>query len=149
MTVKLKDWWKGIAVGPGRSRAVPSREGCLAELVFRRPWAVAWLTLAMGWAGCAEFNVPETFSLSPQGVDFVLSGTSTVLDTGGPCLSWLGDNGITYHLFQSTRLANEDFDRITIPGTRSRLVLATRSDLEISCGQGEIVEVREVLEIVE
>ena len=149
MTVKLTEQWKKIATGPGCGRAIPSREGCLAGMAFRRPWAVAWLTLIMGWAGCADLNLPETFSLTPQGVEFVLSGTSTVLDSGGPCLSWLGDNGITYHLFQSTRLSNEDFDRITIPGTRSRLVLATRSDLDVTCGDGEVVEVRAVLEIVE
>jgi hypothetical protein len=149
MAVKLRERLEGIAPGPDCGRTIPSREGCVAGLVFSRRRPIAWLILTLGWAGCAELSLPETFSFSPQGVEFVLSGTATVLDSGGPCLSWLGDNGVTYHLFQSTRLANEDFDRITIPGTRSRLVMATRSDLEVTCGDGEIVEVRAVLEIVE
>jgi hypothetical protein len=79
----------------------------------------------------------------------VVSGTATIIDNGGPCRAWVGDNGITYHLFQDPLLDNNLFDRIIEPGTVSRLVLAERSDLQLTCATGVKVEVQDVLEIVE
>lgn len=102
-------------------------------------------------AGCIDINVPDEFSLLPVGTSFVMRGTAAVVDdpTGLPCLVWVGENGITYVLFQDMRLENDIFDRVTAPGTTSRLQLATRSDLEVSCQIGTIAEVEDVLEIVD
>ena len=97
-------------------------------------------------AGCIDLSGA---TLLPVGTPFVVTGTATVIDTGEPCLVWLGDNGVTYHLFQDPLLQNESFDVITEPGTTSRLVVVTRTDLEVGCETGTIVEVQEVLEIVE
>ena len=79
----------------------------------------------------------------------MVKGTSVVLDHKGPCLAWLGDNGITYHLFQNPRVENAVFDHITTPGVTSRLQLSTRNDLQVACQIGTIVEVLNVLEVVE
>ncbi len=97
-------------------------------------------------AGCPELS-PQ--SLFVRGEPFVVSGTAAVVDEAGPCLVWFADNGVTYHLFQAPRVDNEDFDRATTPGVRSRLEIATRNDLFIDCEVGTIVEVQRVLEIVD
>ncbi|MCO6438448.1 MAG: hypothetical protein J5J06_15265 [Phycisphaerae bacterium] len=109
------------------------------------------LLVGVALAGCVDVNVPDSFSLLPVGTSFIMRGTSAVVDdpTGQPCLVWIGENGVTYYLFQDARLENETFDRITTPGTTSRLQLATRSDLEASCQIGTIVEVEDVLEIAD
>lgn len=99
--------------------------------------------LLAGAGGCVEFSV------GAAGVPFVVQGTATVIEFRGPCAVWVGDNGLTYHLFQSRFLDNELFDRVTTPGTTSRLVIATRTDLEVSCQTGTIVEVQDVLEILD
>ncbi len=99
--------------------------------------------------GCS-FNVDlGTSSLFSTGASFVVSGTAdTIASEGGACLVWLGDNGVTYHLFQTSRIENEDFDRITTPGVSSRLEIAPRTDLVVDCQMGTIVEVQDILEIV-
>jgi hypothetical protein len=61
----------------------------------------------------------------------------------------VGENGTTYHLFQGADVSSEDFDRVTVPGTISRLVIAPRDDLEVAWQTGTIVEVRRVLEILD
>jgi len=112
-------------------------------------YIVGWLIVVLSLAGCS-FNVqvlPE--NLVSTGTPFVVSGTSVVLDENGPCLGWIADNGITYHLFQTSRIDNDVFDRITTPGVRSRLEIAVRTDLELACQVGELAEVRNVLEIVD
>ncbi len=105
--------------------------------------------LALGNLGCT-FNADlGSDSLFPVGTSFVISGTAeAVASDTGTCLIWLANNGVTYHLFQSTRIANEDFDRITTPGVTSRLEIAPRSDLVVDCRMGTIVEVQDILEIV-
>jgi hypothetical protein len=95
--------------------------------------------------GCID--LPDTSQLLPVGTPFVVRGTMTVVERQGPCLVWIGENGVQYHLFQSPLLANEAFDRINTPGVISRLVVATRSDLVFGCQIGTVVEVRDVLEI--
>lgn len=95
------------------------------------------------------FTIPGQNTLFVKGEGFVLRGTATILDRGGPCLVWVGENGVTYHLFQGTGVTNEDYDRVATPGVTSRLQLATRSDLEVVCEVGTIVEVERVLEIVD
>ena len=108
---------------------------------------LALATLAIAPAGCIDLSIPIAPTLFPTGTSFVVKGTATLLDNDGPCLAWIGENGVTYHLFQDPRVTNEDFDRVTTPGVTSRLLLASRSDLIVTCQVGTIVEVQDVLEI--
>ena len=103
--------------------------------------------LILTWSCSVSFSIPE--GLLASGSPFVVSGTSTLVDNNGPCLVWIGENGITYHLFQGSTVENETFDRISTPGVTSRLLLSKRTDLEVSCLMGTIVEVEDVLEILE
>ncbi len=107
-----------------------------------------WLALAglLLSPGCT-FEIPGQDTLFVRGEPFVMRGTAATIDVEGPCRVWLGDNGITYHLFQSVRLSNEDFDRIVTPGVTSRLQIATRNDLKVDCQTGDIVEVERVLDV--
>ena len=109
---------------------------------------IASLTLIL-LTGCMfEFTGSDT--LFPVGTPFVLSGTATVTTTAlGSCSVWMGENGVTYYLFQDPALENELFDKITTPGVSSRLELNARFDLEVTCHDGPVVEVLDVLEIVE
>lgn len=107
------------------------------------------LPLLLSTTGCFEFTFPSEVDLLPGGNPFVISGTAAILDQDGPCLVWIGDNGVTYHLFQDPSVSNDDFDRITTPGVRARLEIMTRNDLVVSCPIGTIVEVQRVLEIVD
>jgi len=109
--------------------------------------AIGLMTILVGSA--CTVNLSPGDNLFATGTSFVVSGTAALIDGEGPCLVWIGDNGATYHLFQGVGLANESFDRVTTPGTRSRLQLATRSDLTLDCHVGTIAEVQDVLEIVE
>ncbi len=107
---------------------------------------IAPLLLSFAVSGCIDINTPET--LLPLGTPFVVRGTSAVIDNNGPCLVWLGENGVTYHLFQDIVLPNETFDQVITPGVTSRLELAIRTDLVVACQVGTIAEVRDALEIV-
>ena len=111
-----------------------------------RFFRVACTLLLLSGAGCIDLSAD---SLLPVGTPFVVSGTAALVDSNGPCLVWLGENGITYHLFQDVRLPNETFDQITTPGVTSRLELAVRTDLQVACQVGSTAEVQDVLEIVE
>jgi hypothetical protein len=91
-----------------------------------------------------------TETLFPTGTAFVLSGTADRVDTQvGGCLVWLGENGVTYHLFQNPRVDNGEFDLVTTPGVTSRLELSTRTDLVVDCQIGTIAQVENILEIVQ
>jgi hypothetical protein len=114
-----------------------------------RKLAVLSVLAAAAVVGCIQIRIPGEETLFVTGTPFVLSGTASVENQVGPCLIWTGENGITYHLFQGVDLPSADFDRVTTPGTTSRLELSTRADLEVSCEGGTIVEVERVLEIVE
>jgi hypothetical protein len=107
------------------------RVRCLIFLPF--------LTLLAGCLGSA------TETLLPVGTSFVVQGTMTLAN--GNCLTWVGDNGINYHLYQDPLLDSATFDRVTAPGAVSRLVIATRSDLDYPCGTGTVVEVQQVLQV--
>jgi len=96
-------------------------------------------------SSCVQF--PDTQGLLSVGTPFVVKGTATVLNESGPCRAWIGENGVTYHLFQDPLLENQGLDQISQPGTTSRLVLVTRSDLQLACQVGTLAEVQEVLEI--
>ncbi len=118
--------------------------------------AKSWRGLVVGGVLLAAAAIGCTFNLDlgadtlfPTGTTFVVKGTAEVIGSEfGACPVWLGNNGVTYHLFQDPRVSNEDFDEITTPGVTSRLELATRSDLEVDCQVGTIVEVKSVLEVV-
>ncbi|MCG3136361.1 MAG: hypothetical protein HJJLKODD_00190 [Phycisphaerae bacterium] len=100
--------------------------------------------------GCID--LPEQVTILPTGTPFVVRGTATVvtvMNDNQSCLVWLADNGITYQLFQDPLLENELFDQVTAPGTTSRLVVATRTDIEVGCQIGIVVEVQDVLELVD
>ena len=86
-------------------------------------------------AGCIDLNDASS-QLLPVGTSFVVQGTATTIDNDGPCLVWIGENGVTYHLFQDAQLDNDLFDLITTPGVTSRLEVATRSDLDVACQVG-------------
>lgn len=105
--------------------------------------------LGAGPIGCT-FNLDlGSDTLFPVGTSFVVRGTADRIDTAqGSCLVFLGENGVTYHLFQSPRIDNDEFDLVTTPGVTSRLEIATRSDLIVDCQVGTIVEVQNILEIV-
>lgn len=98
-------------------------------------------------SGCIQ--VPDELGFLPTGTPFTIRGTAAIIDNGGPCPVWIGENGITYHLFQDPLLDNAVYDIVTTPGTTSRLVVATRSDLVVTCQVGTIIQVQDVLEIVE
>lgn len=100
-------------------------------------------------ASCINVALPEEISLLPRETSFVLRGTSAIVDEGGPCLVWFGDNGLTYHLFQSARIDNATYDRVVTPGVTSRLEVAKRNDLHVACEMGSILEVQNVMEIAE
>lgn len=112
--------------------------------------ASVMVLLAAAWLGGCSFNFDlGSDTLFPTGTTFVVSGTADVIPSdSGACKIWLGENGVIYHLFQTPRVANEDFDRITTSGVTSRLELATRSDLVVDCRVGTIVQVEDILEIV-
>ncbi len=114
-------------------------------------WARVTIALAAAivLAGCINLQIPGSDTLFVKGEPFIVRGTAAVADNGGPCLVWYADNGITYHLFQGSRIANADFDHITTPGVTSRLEIATRNDLEVACQLGTIVEVQSILEVAE
>ncbi len=96
--------------------------------------------------GCIDLG--DASQLLPVGTPFVVRGTMTLVDRGGACLVWQGDNGVSYYLYQDALLDNSTFDQITAPGVTSRLVLVTRSDLPAPCSVERIAQVQEVLEIV-
>lgn len=115
--------------------------------VSRLATAVA---LALSASGCIDIHLPKDLTLIPVGTPFVMTGTAALEEgtDGEPCPVWVGENGITYHLFQDPSLDNESFDMVVAAGTTSRLVLAVRTDLTVDCQVGTIAEVHEVLEIV-
>ena len=96
-----------------------------------------------------EINVPFELTAFGGTNTFVITGTASITDQDGPCPVWLGENGVTYHLFQSPSLANDVFDQVVSVGTTARLVLVVRLDLELTCAFGRTAEVIDVLEIQE
>ena len=113
--------------------------------MLRRVLLVAGLSLVIGAVGCINF--PQELLLGSTGDPFILRGTAAVLDNGGPCLVWIGENGATYHLFQGAQVENDAFDQATTPGVTSRLQIAVRTDIPVACQIGTVVEVHDVLEI--
>ena len=89
--------------------------------------------------GCITINLPEEGVLG--GGSFVVTGVAEVVENNGSCAIWLADDGRTFVLFQDPRLPNADFDNVTTPGTRSRLVLDLRSALGDRCREDAIAAV--------
>lgn len=112
--------------------------------------AALGLAAALGAAGGCGSLEDLTGTVLVRGEPFVVSGTFAIIDRNGRnCPVWYGDNGVSYHLFQSPRVPNDDFDRATVPGVRSRLEIAPRNDLFLDCQVGTIVEVQRVLQVVD
>jgi hypothetical protein len=86
------------------------------------------------------------------GTEFVDQGTFELrpvsVFSSDTCPVWVDDSGVVYHLFQAPDLSNADFDSITQPGVRSRLLLSEREDLPVGCLDGPAVQVQQVLQII-
>lgn len=64
-----------------------------------------------------------------------------IVENNGSCAICLADDDRMFVLFQDPRLPNDDFDTVTTPGTRSRLVLDLRSALGDRCREDAIAAV--------
>ena len=117
--------------------------------MFEMKKAIPTALLGLVLSGCVDITIPEFDTLFPTESTFVARGTASVVEDEGLCILWAGENGLSYHLFQHPRLDNELFDRVTTPGTTSRLLLTSRPDLNFGCQLGEIVEVKDVFEILD
>ena len=115
--------------------------------VARTTRSIGLTVSLLAFPGCFDVNLFDDMSLLPTQATFVLTGTATLLDNDGPCLAWVGENGVTYHLFQNARIENDVFDRITTPGVTSRIEITTRNDIPLECATGQVAEVQRVLEI--
>jgi len=135
----------------GRTRATRYKTHLLKEgfTGYRSTTFALALTLLVTASGCSVSLDLLPDALVSTGTPFVISGTAAVVDSDGACLIWIGENGVTYHLFQTSRVDNETFDRVISPGVTSRLLIALRTDLVVTCQIGTIAEVQNVLEIVE
>jgi hypothetical protein len=106
-------------------------------------WLAALLMTASfpaAFAGCVDLSLPL------PSAPFVVQGTfEQRSDFGRACPVWVDVTGVVYHLFQDEALPNADFDAVTTPGARSRLLVVERFDLTVGCLQGPTLEVQEVL----
>ncbi len=121
----------------------------------RRRAVTCFLFLLLPMAGCGGFDLSSLIPpfLGPSRSDttssaFIAQGTYEARSQllGGTCLVWVEQSGVVYHLFQGQNVSNADFDRITTPGTTSRLQIFIRGDIPVGCEQGNAVEVQQVLE---
>lgn len=113
---------------------------------------VFWIAAAgvvLSVVSCIDLNVLGGGSLFPA-PSFIVTGVMEEVDLDRPqCSRFQGDNGVTYHLFQGPRLANDEFDQLFEEGAQVRLEIEIRDDLELlPCLAGETVEVIEVLEFI-
>ncbi len=97
-----------------------------------------------------EIPIPGVPNDGAVNEPFLMTGTFQINTPfgGSPCRVWEGDNSVTYHLFQDIDLDSTRFDIATTEGTRSRLLLQQRSDLEVGCEMGPVVVVLEVRDIL-
>jgi len=97
-----------------------------------------------------EIPIPGVSGDGPVNEPFLMTGTFRINTPfgGAPCRVWEGDNSVTYHLFQNIDLDSTRFDIATTEGTRARLLLQERSDLEVGCEMGPVVVVLEVRDIL-
>lgn len=108
---------------------------------------IAGALVSLSAGSCIEVDIPSGESLFPE-ASFIVSGTMEVDSRGPECSLFRADTGLAYHLFQGPRLTNEEFDQLFEPGSRSRLEIQVRKDLELLCRRGRSVEVIEVLEFI-
>jgi len=99
-------------------------------------------------ASCIDVNIPSGEGLFPA-ASFIVGGVMK-LDRQRPlCSEFRGDNGVVYHLFQGPRLTNDEYDQLFEDGSRARLEIQVRGDLDlVGCGLGTNVEIVEVLEFI-
>ena len=96
---------------------------------------------------CIDLNIPSGEGLFPD-ASFIVSGTMELDPRGPECSIFHADNGFRYHLFQGPRLTNDEYDQLFEDGSRSRLEIQVRKDLDLACAVGARVEVVEVLEFI-
>jgi hypothetical protein len=103
-------------------------------------------------SGCIDATIPVGggggISLFSPGAFVIRGRMDEATNMGMDCPVFRADTGINYHLFQTEAVENDVFDAVTTPGAVSRLVVQERSDLEIACQIGTIVEVQDVLELI-
>ncbi len=108
------------------------------------------LPLAACSINLPEIPIPGVSGDGAVNEPFLMTGTFQINTPfgGSPCRVWEGDNSVTYHLFQDIDLDSTRFDIATTEGTRARLLLQERSDLEVGCEMGPVVVVLEVRDIL-
>lgn len=111
------------------------------------------LACLMPIVGCGGFSLesllpPFLQQAVAESNAYIAQGTfeSRSQFLGGTCFVWLEESGVVYHLFQGQSISSADFDRITTPGTVSRLLIVPRNDIPVGCQQGNVVEVQGILE---
>lgn len=117
---------------------------------------IRWGYLAAGTlcalSGCIDANIPlgggDGVTLFPPGAFVIRGRMDEATGFGIDCPVFRAETGINYHLFQTEAIENDVYDAVTTPGAVSRLVVQERSDLEIACQIGIIVEVQDVLELI-
>jgi hypothetical protein len=125
--------------------------------MISRKLLLAFSVAIFATAGCGSdpasllrLLIPAAAEAASAG-DFVDQGAFELrplsLFSSETCPVWVDDSGVVYHLFQAPDLSNADFDRITQPGVRSRLLLTERQDLAVGCLGGPVVQVQQVLEV--
>lgn len=118
-----------------RFRAASSRAICTAAAV-----------LGVWTGGCIDFT-NDTLQTALTG-PYVVAGVMEVDDEIRACSLFREDSGVTYILFQGTRMTNADYDSIFVDGARVRLEINRRSGLLTNCDGGTIAEVQEVYELI-
>ncbi len=112
-------------------------------------WAIGG---AMGLLAAAGSCIDV--QLGGDGIDlgltssFIVSGTMEIDERGRECSRFQADTGVTYHLFQGSKLTIAEFDLLFEDGSRSRLELKVRTDLILECASGVTVEAVSILEFI-
>jgi hypothetical protein len=115
-----------------------------------------WVCLGVGAlcavSGCIDAAIPigggGGISLFPPGAFVIRGRMDEATGYGIDCPVFRAETGINYQLFQTEAVENDVYDAVTTPGAISRLLVQERSDLEIACQIGTIVEVQDVLELI-
>lgn len=127
-----------------------SSRGCTA--LKRMAFAIA-AVLCISTSACIDLSglvaglTGDTLETALTG-PYIVGGVMEVDAETRPCSLFREDSGVTYLLFQGTRMTNEDFDTLFQDGAWVRLEINRRNGLLTNCGGGTIVEVQEVLELI-
>jgi hypothetical protein len=128
-----------------------AREQRMMKTAWYR-WVYVGASILCALSGCIDANIPigggGGISLFPPGAFVIRGRMDEATGMGMDCPVFRAETGINYHLFQTEAVENDVYDAVTTPGAVSRLVVQERSDLEIACQIGTIVEVQDVLELI-